>query len=149
MDKIYCWHNGDFTLTTDQSRFDLDDIFRYLTSSAWAKGIDKKTVAGSIESSLCFGLFYKDDQIGFARFVTDKFTFGYLCDVYVVDEWQGKKLGSWMIRCCHKHPSIMKLRRILLVTSTAGWLYDKHNYTPVNEPDYIWQIFRPEIYNNE
>ncbi|MYM57950.1 N-acetyltransferase [Vibrio sp. OCN044] len=149
MEEIHSWHNGDFHLTTDQSKFNLDDIFQYLTKSTWAKGIDKRTVVGSIEASLCFGLFYKDIQIGFARFITDHFTFGYLCDVYVVDEWKEKKLGSWMMSCCHKHPSIQKLRRIILVTSTAGWLYEKHNYTPVNEPDYIWQIFRPKIYHNE
>ena len=78
MEEIHSWHNGDFHLTTDQSKFDLDDIFQYLTKSTWAKGIDKRTVVGSIEASFCFGLFYKDIQIGFARFITDHFTFGYL-----------------------------------------------------------------------
>lgn len=146
--KIYSWHKDGFYITTDKAQLDVESIHKYLVRSTWAKGIDKQIVKGSIAQSLCFGLFYETKQVGFARFITDNYTFGYLCDFYVLEEWRGKKLSSWLMKCCHEHPSIKRLRRILLVTSTAGWLYEKHGYSPVNRVDFVWQIFRPDIYKN-
>lgn len=146
MDTVQTWKKDDFHITTDKSQFDIDAIYQYLTRSTWSKGIDKQTVKESIESSLCFGLFYKEKQIGFTRVITDGCTFGYLCDVYVLEQWQKKKLGSWLIECCHEHATMQRLRRIVLVTSTVPWLYKKHQYTPVNQKDFVWQIFRPDIY---
>ncbi len=146
MSEFHIWNKGEFHITTDKSKLDLEAIHQYLTNSSWAKEINLQTVVDSIRHSLCFGLFYRNEQIGFARIITDYSTFGYLCDVFIVDEWQNKKLGSWLMKCCHSHPSITRLRRLVLVTSTAGWLYEKHEYNPVNQPNYIWQIFRPDIY---
>ncbi|CNI45215.1 Uncharacterized protein conserved in bacteria [Yersinia frederiksenii] len=146
MDTPLNWHKDHFIITTDPSQLDIDAIHRYLTRSSWAAGINKETVRASITHSLCFGLFDHHNQIGFARLITDFTTFGYLCDVYVIEEYQKSGLGLWLIECCQSHPIVSRLRRVMLVTTTAPWLYEKVGYQPVNIPDYVWQITRPDIY---
>ena len=146
MAPVQHWHKDDYRITTDKSQMDIEAIHRYLTRSNWAAGIDYATVALSVENSLNFGLFHHQQQIGFARFITDSATFAYLCDVYVLEEYQGNGLGGWLIECCQSHPVINTLRRLLLFTSTAPWLYQKFGYQPVNRPDYAWTITRPDIY---
>ncbi|CAI0830265.1 Uncharacterized protein conserved in bacteria [Serratia entomophila] len=140
------WRQADYLISTDVARLDIDAIHAYLTRSSWAEGIDKDTVRLSIANSLCFGLFDGERQIGFARLVTDYATFGYLCDVYVLEEHQGNGLGLWLAECCQAHPLMARLRRIMLVTSTAPWLYEKVGYTALNREDFVWQIARPDIY---
>ncbi|MGG6136060.1 GNAT family N-acetyltransferase [Pantoea allii] len=146
MAPVQHWHKDDYRITTDKSQMDIEAIHRYLTRSSWAAGIDYATVALSVENSLNFGLFHHHQQIGFARFITDSATFAYLCDVYVLEEYQGSGLGGWLIECCQSHPVINTLRRLLLFTSTAPWLYQKFGYQPVNRHDYAWTITRPYIY---
>ncbi|MEX0444901.1 GNAT family N-acetyltransferase [Xenorhabdus sp. SGI246] len=116
------------------------------THSHWAKGIDLETVRCSIENSLTFGLYDRNVQIGFARFVTDFSTFGYLCDVYVLEEYQKQQPGSWLMTCCQSHPIIQRLRKIMLVTSSAHWLYEKFGYSSINRENFVWQIFRTDVY---
>ncbi len=88
-DKIsHDWHYQNYRITTSTDQMDIKAIHRYLTTSSWAEGIDIETVKISVENSLCFALFDDYCQIGFARIVTDLATFGYLCDVYVLDEWR-------------------------------------------------------------
>lgn len=135
-----------YTVTTDPAFFQIDAIHGFLSQSSWAPGIDAETVSLSIENSLCFGLLDGSEQIGFARLVTDHATFGYLCDVYVLEDYQKTGLGRWLIECCHAHPVMSRLRRIMLVTDSAPWLYEKLGYTPLNRPDFVWQINRPDIY---
>ena len=137
---------GQFTVTTDPAFFQLEAIHDYLSQSSWAPGIDAETVRISIQNSLCFALLDGTRQIGFARLVTDYATFGYLCDVYVLNDYQKSGLGRWLIECCHAHPVMSGLRRIMLVTDSAPWLYQKLGYNPLNRPDFVWQINRPDIY---
>ncbi|WP_323839570.1 GNAT family N-acetyltransferase [Photorhabdus africana] len=146
MEEIHTWHYQQYHITTDLMLLDIDAIHQYLTHSTWAEGIDIDTVRKSVCNSLCFGLFNGDKQIGFARIITDGITFGYLCDVYVLEEWQQQKLGRWLMECCQSHPVMKRLRRIMLVTSTAPWLYEKMGYSPVNRENFVWQISRPDIY---
>ncbi|NHB90299.1 GNAT family N-acetyltransferase [Photorhabdus tasmaniensis] len=146
MKNIHTWQYQNYNITTNSEQFDIKAIHSYLTRSTWAEGIDIDTVRQSICNSLCFGLFDSNKQIGFARVVTDSTTFGYLCDVYVLEEWQQLKLGRWLMECCQSHPVMTRLRRIMLVTSTAPWLYEKMGYTPVNRENFVWQIVRPDVY---
>ncbi|MBD2814189.1 GNAT family N-acetyltransferase [Xenorhabdus sp. Flor] len=140
------WKKENYRVSTDKSLLDITAIHQFLTFSHWAKGIDLETVRCSIENSLTFGLFDEKVQIGFARFVTDFSTFGYLCDVYVLEEYQKQQLGSWLMTCCQSHPIIQRLRRVMLVTSSAHSLYEKFGYSPVNRENFVWQIFRPDVY---
>lgn len=149
MIKIEEWHNDHYVISTDNSRLDVPAIHHALTRSTWAAGIDEDTVRESINNSLNFGVFDNGVQIGFARFITDYATFAYLCDVYILEEYQGKGLGGWLIRCCQEHPVTTKLRRMMLFTTTAPWLYQKFGYQPVNKPNYAWAITRPDIYQRQ
>lgn len=138
-----------YIVTTDPAKMDITAIHQFLTQSSWAEGINLETVELSIRNSLCFGLFVGKQQIGFARLVTDWATFGYLCDVYVLEEWRHKKLSRWLIDCCQQHPVVQSLRRIMLVTSSASWLYEKVGFSAVNKDNFVWQIVRPDIYHKK
>lgn len=146
MQDDYQWQKAPYLVTTDRSKMDISAIHRYLTRSTWAAGIDEETVRLSIANSLNFGLFEGDKQVGFARFITDYATFAYLCEVYVLEEYQGKGLGRWLVECCQAHPVTSRLRRLMLFTTTAPWLYQKFGYEPVNRPNYAWVITHPDIY---
>ncbi|MBV7405657.1 GNAT family N-acetyltransferase [Enterobacter sp. ENT03] len=140
------WHMKDFLISTDNEKLDVHAVHQYLTRSTWAKGIDLETVIASTENSLNFGIYHNDSQIGFARLITDYATFAYLCDVYVLEQYQGDGLGKWLMACIHDHPVFATLRRIMLFTTTAPWLYEKFGYEPVNRENYAWTITRPDIY---
>jgi len=140
------WSKNGHLVSTDKEKLDIQAIHQYLTRSTWAKGIDLETVSTSIENSLNFGVYHNGLQIGFARLITDYTTFAYLCDVYVLEEYQGDGLGRWVMECIHDHPLFEKFRRIMLFTTTAPWLYEKFGYKPVNQENYAWTITRPDIY---
>lgn len=144
--EIFEWQQGYFTVSTDSEKIDIKAVHAYLTRSTWATGIDIDTVSLSIQHSLNFGLYHHQAQIGFARIVTDFATFAYLSDVYILEEYQGKGLSRFIMSCIHEHPVFSKIRRIMLVTSTAPWLYEKMGYQPINTPDYVWTISRPKMY---
>ncbi|WP_041691939.1 GNAT family N-acetyltransferase [Erwinia billingiae] len=143
---IHEWRENDYLVSTDKEKLDVSAVHQYLTRSTWAKGIAPDIVSASIDNSLNFGMYHHQSQIGFARLITDYATFAYLCDVYVLDEYQGDGLGRWLMECIHNHPVFEQLRRIVLFTTTAPWLYEKLGYAPVNKENYAWTITRPDIY---
>lgn len=144
--KIYEWTKEAYKVTTDVDKIDTLAVHSYLTRSSWANGIDIDTVSLSIKQSLNFGIFHHEEQVGFARLVTDYATFAYLCDVYVLEQYQGKKLSNFLMSCIHEHPVFNSVRRIVLFTTTAPWLYKKFGYEPVNEQNYAWTIARKNRY---
>ena len=135
-----------FSISTDPAQMDIDAVHAYLTRSYWAEGIPRAVVAKSIEGSLCFGLFDGSRQIGFARVITDKSTFAYLCDVYVLEDCRGLGLGKKLMTAVCTHPDLQGLRRFVLVTRDAHGLYDKFGFTPVKDPSPYMEIARPGIY---
>ena len=135
-----------FRITTDVEEMDLDAVHAYLTRSYWAEGISKNLVARSIEGSLCFGLLDGSRQIGFARVVSDGATFAWLCDVYVLEEHQGRGLGTWMMRELMTHPDLQGLRRWSLVTRDAHRLYEKFGFAAPANPAGLMEIARPGMY---
>jgi len=146
INNIHEWDKGEYKITTDIEKIDRTAVHSYLTRSTWAKGIDFETVSYSIDNSLNFGLFHREEQIGFARLITDHATFAYLCDVYVLEEYQGRKLSKFLMSCIHEHPVFSKVRRLMLFTLTAPWLYAKYGYEPVNQQNYAWTILRKDMY---
>src|SRR5213593_49611 len=81
-------------VTTDRSRLDLDVIHGFLTTSYWARGIPRETVARSMEHSLCFGAFDEGRQVGFARVTSDRAPCAYTCDVFAVESHRGGGVGK-------------------------------------------------------
>jgi GNAT superfamily N-acetyltransferase len=105
-------------------------------------------VAKSVEGSLCFGLFDGSRQIGFARVITDRSTFAYLCDVYVLEDYRGQGLGKKLMKAVCAHPDLQGVRRFVLVTRDAHGLYDQFGFTPLKDPSRYMEIARPGIYKN-
>lgn len=137
---------GEYWVTDERDRLDVDAIHAFLTQSYWARGITKELVAKSMQGSLCFGLFHNDHQIGFARVITDQATFAYLCDVYVLDTYRGQGLGTWLVQFVLAHPSLAHLRRFVLVTRDSHSLYKKLGFGALGNPAGYLEILTQNIY---
>ena len=135
-----------YAISTDRSRFDLDLIHRFLTNSYWAEGIPRTTVERSIENSLCFGIFDHDEQIGFARVITDRATFAYLGDVFIIESHRGRGLSKQLMRAIMEHPDLQGLRRWSLVTRDAYKLYEQFGFTPLANAQRHMERYDPEVY---
>jgi GNAT superfamily N-acetyltransferase len=131
----YELHRGDYSISTDPARLDLDVIHGYLSRSYWAAGRSRELIARAIQHSLCFGLYHDAGQVGFARIITDYATFAWLCDVFVLEEHQGRGLGKWLIGAVVAHPQLQGLRRTLLATRDAHGLYGQHGFALLAEPE--------------
>jgi GNAT superfamily N-acetyltransferase len=136
-----------FRISTDPSELDVAAIHSYLSQSYWAEGIPQELVARSLDASLCFGLYEGSRQVGLARVITDRATYAYLCDVYVLDGYQGKGLGRWLMDSVMEHPDLAGLRRFSLVTRDAHSLYAPLGFTPLAQPDRHMEIVRPGLYH--
>ncbi|MHA1473648.1 MAG: GNAT family N-acetyltransferase [Promethearchaeota archaeon] len=127
--------NGEFLLSSDPKKLDIDIIHGYLNkNSYWAQNIPKNVVRRSINNSLCFGLYHGTVQIGLTRVITDKATFAYLADTFVISEFQGKKLGTWMIETIMKSSELQGLRRWQLSTRDAHSFYHKFGFHSLEYP---------------
>lgn len=132
-----------FRISSDRADLDLDAVHRFLSSSYWAQGIPRSLFEKSVANSLPFGLFHGKEQIGFARVITDRATFGYLADVYVLKTYRGRGLGRWLVETVLAHPELQNLRRFLLVTRDASSLYEPFGFVPLGKPDSYREIVRP------
>jgi len=121
------WTNGDYTLTDDKNRLDLDAVCALLAMSYWAKDRPRDVIAKSIEHSVCFALFHRDRQVGFARAVTDRATFAWICDVIIHPDHRSKGLGKWSVNCLLEHPDLQTLSH-LLRTEDAHGLYERFGF---------------------
>ena len=135
-----------FTISEDKSLLDTDFIHRELAASYWAKQIPKSIVERGIENSLCFGIYSEGKQIGFARVITDKATFAYLCDVIVTQSFRGRGAGKQLMAYIMAHPELQNLRRFTLGTLDAHKLYEKYGFGPMQNPDRNMEINRRGIY---
>lgn len=129
------YREAEFTISTDPAKLDLDVIYGYLSRSYWAATRPKKTVARSIQNSLCFGMYAGTTQIGFARVISDYATYAYLADVFILEEYQGKGLGKWLIASVVAHPDLQNLRRWTLATRDAHGLYSQYGFTELVAPE--------------
>jgi GNAT superfamily N-acetyltransferase len=143
------WHKEGLVVTTDPARFDVRAIHDCLTRSYWAEGVPFEIVERSIRGSLCFGLLDGSAQVGFARAITDRATFAYLADVYVLESHRGRGLSVWLMECVMAHPELQGLRRWSLVTKDAHGLYRKFGFEIPARPERHMEIVRPNIYARE
>lgn len=133
-----------FLISTDNSLLDIDVIHQYLGGeSYWAKGITKEKVQRSVDNSMCFGIYYEKKQIGFARVITDKATFAYLADVFVLNAYRGQGLSKWLMQTILAQPDLQGLRRWVLATADAHGLYKQFGFEPLAIPDRWMNLFTP------
>ena len=126
---MFCsWTRGEYAISTDPSRLDLDVIHGFLVRSYWAEGRARERVARSIAHSLPFGLYHRDAQVGFARVVSDRVVIAFLADVFVLEAHRGRALGKWLVETVLAHPELQTVRRWMLGTRDAHGLYRQFGF---------------------
>lgn len=141
------WQNGEFTISTDKSRLQIDMIQRFLKlESYWAKTRTREQTETAIKNSLTFGVYKGENQIGFARVVSDFATFAYLGDVFVLEEFRGRGLSLWLIETIVNYPELQNLRRWILATKDAHKLYEKFGFHSLNFPERWMEKPAPDAY---
>ncbi len=119
----------ELTISSDSDKIDISVVLHFLkTESYWAKDRSEETIKEVIKNSLCFSLFYKEEMIGFARVITDKTTFYYLCDVFIIPKYQYKGIGQFFMDYIVNTPELKNCRGIL-TTQTAHTFYEKFGFT--------------------
>ncbi len=141
------WQNGEFTISTDRTRLQTDAIHRFLSEeSYWANNRTKEQTLTAIKNSLPFGVYTGENQIGFARVVTDYATFAYLGDVYILKDFRGKGLSKWLMDVIVGHPELQGLRRWILATKDAHTLYEKFGFHALVHPERWMEKPAPNAY---
>jgi len=140
-------NKDDYCISTEKSRLDLRAMHDFLsTQTYWCLNIPFERVKKSTENSLNFGLYFKDQQIGYARIVSDFSTVAYLADVYVLPEHRGQGLSKWLLQTIMAHPELQGLRRWMLLTADAHGLYKQLGWNEIANPDRHMEIHNKDIY---
>jgi GNAT superfamily N-acetyltransferase len=141
------WQKGEFTASTDENRLQIEVIQKFLNKeSYWAKARRLEQTEIAIKNSLCFGVYEGEDQIGFARVVTDFSTFAYLGDVFILDQYRGRGLSKWLMEIIVNHPDLQGLRRWILATKDAHGLYEKYGFHELKHPERWMEKPSPDAY---
>ena len=129
-----------YEISKDKSRLNISFIHQYLSGqSYWAKNIPLEIVQKSIEGAVCFGVYYRQQQVGFARMVSDCATFGYLADVFICTEHRGIGLSKWLMHTIITDEAFADLRRWMLATKDAHELYRQFGFTELDMPGRFMQ----------
>lgn len=133
-----------FEIDDDPDRLDLSVLHAYLTKSYWARGITRDKIAGFVPGSWNFGVYHgKDEQVGYARLITDRATFAYLSDVFILPTYQGFGLGKWLMSVVLSQPDVQDMRRVLLATEDAHEFYRRFGFGAIPQPNRLMQWLRP------
>ena len=138
---------AELRISGDFADVDLDVVHGFLSRDAyWCRGITRDRVERAARHSLCFSALLDGAQVGFARVVTDRATFGYLADVFVLPAHRGQGISQAMMAAILAHPELQGLRRFLLATSDAHGLYAKYQFTPIARPERFMERYRPDAH---
>ena len=129
------WQLGEYTISTDKKQLDIDLIRKFLDTSYWAAGRSVETIRRSIENSIPFGVYKGNQQVGFARVITDYATFAWIADVFVLEPHRGKGLSKWLMEVIIAHPDLQGFRRWVLATKDAHELYRRFGFTELTRPE--------------
>jgi GNAT superfamily N-acetyltransferase len=152
------WRRGDYEIGTDPAKIDIAVVHGFLTHCYWARGIPEVVVRRSIENSICFGVYQIAAgegterirvQVGFARIISDRATFSYIADVFILEPHRGVGLAKWMMECILQHPDLQRLRRWALVTADAHGLYEQFGFSRVRSPERWMELHDPDVYRKE
>ena len=138
-----------YTISTDKSKLQPEVIHQFLSNSYWAKNIPMEIVKRSVENSFCFGVYYKNEQIGFARVISDFSTFAYLGDVFILEAHRGKGLSKILMKEVFSHPKLQGLRRFCLGTRDAHTLYNQFGFYQIKKPELWMEIKHENIYSKQ
>jgi GNAT superfamily N-acetyltransferase len=135
-----------YEISLETARIDVEAAHAFLSGSYWAAGMPLALLRKAIANSICAAAFCADSQVGFARVVTDRATFAYLADVYVLEAHRGRGLSRRLVAALLGHPELQGLRRLMLVTRDAHGLYRKFGFTPLAHPERLMELHRPGVY---
>ena len=142
------YHRKGFLISTEKALLQHDFIFEFLNiQSYWAQGMPREKFEISIQESICFGVYHQQQQIGFARVISDKSTFAYLADVFIIPTFRKQGLSKWLMQTILAHPDFKDLKRWLLATADAHQLYTKFGFETINHPERFMQILSPYAKN--
>ena len=125
-----------FEFVSDPARIDRDLVFGFLSETYWAGGIPREVFDAALDGSMLFGMFERATgaQVAFARLVTDRATFAWMADVFVVETHQGCGLGQALVDAIVALPWLEGVRRILIATADAHQIYDRAGFSPLTYP---------------
>jgi len=133
----------DYEITTNKNNMNVKAIHKYLTRAYWSNGISLENVQKAFENSFCFGVLKDNEQVGYARLVTDYASIAYLADVYILEEHRNKGISKWLINEIINHPNIKDVRKIILATKDAHTLYEKFDFKKLEKPQsYMEKILK-------
>jgi GNAT superfamily N-acetyltransferase len=141
------YRKGDYEIDTDKRRLDPACIHKFLsTESYWAASRSMERTLTAIENSDCFGIYKEREQVGFARVVTDRSTFAYVGDVFILADHRGRGLSKWLIKTILEQPDLQGLRRWLLATKDAHGLYEQFEFLSLRYPERWMERTAPDAY---
>lgn len=143
------WRRDPYSVSTVPGRLDVPATTAFLAGTEWAAEIGEPLVRRSIEGSIAFGVYDGDEQVGFARVVTDRATFAWVGDVFIHDSHRALGLGLWLMRCVLAHPDLQELRRWALVSTSARGLYARLGFTPLGDPERFMEIADPTVHRRQ
>jgi GNAT superfamily N-acetyltransferase len=145
------WHRDDgFEISTDPARVDVELTHRFLSEQAyWSAGIPRDILERAIAGSMVFGIYRGPEQVGFARVVSDRATFAWIGDVFVLPEHRGHGLSKWLMECITTHPELQGLRRWMLATRDAHGLYSQYGFAPLHDPTRFMERWDPDVYKRQ
>ena len=135
--------NKNYTISTDKEKLQIEVIHGFLSNSYWAKNIPIEIVKRAVKNALCFGIYLDNQQVGFARVISDFTTFAYLADVFVLEEHRGKGLSKKLMQQIMAHPDLQGLRRFCLGTRDAHKLYEQFGFSIIKKPE-LWMEIKHE-----
>jgi len=138
----------DYEWSFEKSRLDIASIHEFLAGTYWSPGIPREVVQRAISNSLCIGGYLGEEQVAFARMVTDKATFAYLADVFVVPKHRKKGLSRQLMARLLEHPELQGLRRMMLATRDAHDLYAEFGFKALASPARFMERHSPSVYQS-
>ena len=129
-------------ITTDKSKLNLDLVHKFLNTAYWSKGRSIEIINKSVENSLCFGVYNKNEQLGFARVVTDFSIFAYLADVFILEEYRSLGIGKKLIQTILEYPELKDIKRWMLATTDAHKFYSQFGFNNLDQPEKFMEMKR-------
>ena len=127
-------------ITTDKSKLNLNLIHKFLRTAYWSKERSVEIINKSIKNSLCFGVYNKNEQLGFARVVTDYSIFAYMADVFILEDYRDMGIGKRLIQTILGYPELKDVKRWMLATTDAHKFYSQFGFKGLEHPEKVMEL---------
>lgn len=136
--------SDDFVISADPALLDVEKVCGWLEQTYWGRTRPREMMRKAIRNSLAFGVYRRNEQIGFARAITDYATYAYLADVIITEPFRGRGLGKRLIQGILDHPALRGIRRWALITQDAQEFYKPFGFHSLDHPDWHMEIRHPD-----